>query len=329
MDATCLINCHNYRPYVGEAVRSALEQTRPFDRVVVVDDGSTDGCARFLLSAFRGDPRVRVVSKPNAGQLSCFNRGISEAETELVFFLDADDRYRPEYLTTAMEVYRRRPEVDFLSVAPRPFGAAVGPDRRKKHRTRDIGVTALGAMLGGHWLGERTSCLSMRAATARKILPYPREQDWVTRADDVLVLGASVVGAFKHHLEEPLVDYREHGQNHFASQDFGDLAKLRRSLAVSRLVRWFADESGYDHRLLPECLHREFRTREHPTFKELMGYLGLSLRSRLPFGTRLRHVGAMPWHYAKQRLAGANSRRADAGATADNPAPAKDLADAA
>ena len=51
----------NGRGYVGDCVRSALDQTHPDTGVIVVDNGSTDGSAEYLRSQF---PEVRLVALP-------------------------------------------------------------------------------------------------------------------------------------------------------------------------------------------------------------------------------------------------------------------------
>ncbi|MGI9456162.1 MAG: glycosyltransferase family 2 protein, partial [Aeoliella sp.] len=113
MRTTCLVNNYNYRPYVGEAVDSALSQSVPFDEIIVVDDGSTDESLSFLRREYASERRVKIVAKANGGQLSAFDEGVRHATGDLVFFLDADDCYRPEYLREAAEIYEQRP-VDFV-----------------------------------------------------------------------------------------------------------------------------------------------------------------------------------------------------------------------
>lgn len=80
---------YNYEAYLGEAVESLLAQSPPFDEVLVVDDGSTDGSVAV---AERYAPRVRLVRKANGGQLSACLAGARACRSDYVYFLDADDR---------------------------------------------------------------------------------------------------------------------------------------------------------------------------------------------------------------------------------------------
>src|SRR5262245_40334734 len=110
---SCLINNYNYAQYVTEAVDSALAQTCPFDEIIVVDDGSTDGSVELLKCRYGDESRVHIIYKPNEGQLSAFNTGFLAATGDIAFFLDADDIYEPSYVETVLRLYAKRPELDF------------------------------------------------------------------------------------------------------------------------------------------------------------------------------------------------------------------------
>jgi len=60
----------------------------------------------------------------------------------------------------------------------------------------------------------------MRRDILRKVLPIPNTEDWRVRADDCLVWGASLVGAKKFYLSQPLVRYRIHQNNQFHNSKF-------------------------------------------------------------------------------------------------------------
>lgn len=79
---------YNYAQYVTQAIESALMQTRPFDEVIVVDDGSTDNSLEVIR---RYAERVVMVEKANGGQLTATLAGLAVSRAEYVYILDADD----------------------------------------------------------------------------------------------------------------------------------------------------------------------------------------------------------------------------------------------
>ena len=89
---------------VSSAIESVLAQSFEDFELIVVDDGSRDGTAERLRELV--DPRVRVLTnESNRGACAARNRGIEASRTELVCFLDSDDRYRPEKLAVVAETF--------------------------------------------------------------------------------------------------------------------------------------------------------------------------------------------------------------------------------
>jgi len=88
MDIGVVIPAFNGERYLAAALESVLEQTLPPRRVVVVDDGSTDGTVEV---AGRFGKAVTCVRQANRGMAATRNRGAQEAGTEWLAFLDQDD----------------------------------------------------------------------------------------------------------------------------------------------------------------------------------------------------------------------------------------------
>jgi glycosyltransferase involved in cell wall biosynthesis len=119
-DTTAVIACFNYGAYIGEAVRSLLDQEGGAPRVVVVDDGSTDPATHAALDGL--PPEVEVVRQANAGVASARNAGLARASTPYVLFLDADDRLAPGALAVLRRTLDRHPGASFAYGHHRYFG---------------------------------------------------------------------------------------------------------------------------------------------------------------------------------------------------------------
>lgn len=90
-----VIPLYNHAAYVADAIRSVLAQTRAVDRIVIVDDGSTDNSVEIVRSF--ADPRIELHRQRNAGAHAALNRGIAAAEEcEYVAILNSDDLFAPE-----------------------------------------------------------------------------------------------------------------------------------------------------------------------------------------------------------------------------------------
>jgi glycosyltransferase involved in cell wall biosynthesis len=301
MKTACLVNNYNYQRYLGDCIDSAVRQSMPFDEIIVVDDGSTDGSLELLARRYGKNPRIQIVAKRNAGQLSCFNEGFAHSSADLVFFLDADDIYEPDYLETAMRMYQREPGIDFLFCGHRLFGRRDGVELRYPE-DRDLGYSVILTAYMCEWIGAPTSCLSMRRHVLDQILPLPFLDAWRTRADDCLVFGASLAGARKYFLAQPLVRYRVHANNQFFGRKCDEHAKFRRRLAMNALFQHLEAKFCYDERRFGEFHHREFRTLTNPTLRQLLKYCTISRRARLSLSQRLKSYTALTGHYLRSKL---------------------------
>ena len=84
----CVINNYNYERYVGEAIRSAINQSSPFRQIIVVDDGSTDRSQEIIKNF---GSRIEFIATENRGQTAACLTGLRAAKADYVLFLDADD----------------------------------------------------------------------------------------------------------------------------------------------------------------------------------------------------------------------------------------------
>ena len=83
-----IIPVYNALDTIELAVTSALMQGDV--RILLVDDGSTDGTAR-LCDELAHHPRIEVIHQRNHGVSAARNAGLQAAVSEWLIFLDADD----------------------------------------------------------------------------------------------------------------------------------------------------------------------------------------------------------------------------------------------
>lgn len=117
-----VIPLYNKARFVRRAVESVLNQTYGNWRLIVVDDGSTDGGPDTLEKI--SDHRITVVRQENRGPGAARNTGMRAGAADLVAFLDADDEWLPTYLETAVSAFAAHPECAAVTV-----GRYQGPAR--------------------------------------------------------------------------------------------------------------------------------------------------------------------------------------------------------
>ncbi|NBC11395.1 MAG: glycosyltransferase [Planctomycetes bacterium] len=100
-----VIPCYNRAHCIADAVQSALDQTRPPERIVVVNDGSTDPSNQVLAGFGK---RITVIDQPNAGVAAARNTGVAAADDcDLIAFLDSDDVWDPGKLERQLPLHDR------------------------------------------------------------------------------------------------------------------------------------------------------------------------------------------------------------------------------
>lgn len=86
-----IIPVYNVEAYLTKCLDSIINQTYHNLEILLVNDGSTDGSLAICNSYAAKDGRIQVVTKPNGGQSSARNLGISQMTGDYVSFVDSDD----------------------------------------------------------------------------------------------------------------------------------------------------------------------------------------------------------------------------------------------
>jgi hypothetical protein len=228
--AAVIVN-YNYEAFLADAIESVLTQSRPFAEIVVVDDGSTDGSADV---AKRYEPDVRLVRKPNGGQLSACFAGLEACTTDYVYFLDADDIATPELVATVEAATASQPvKIQFPLRAVdgdrTPTGSVfpsfpTGYDsQRMIHDNRVLGFYTCPPTSGNVYRRDTLLGLDRSLLDERDFIDGP--------ASLVLPHLGEIVS-----IDRPVACYRIHGANH--SQWFDPSAELLQGEIDWFLRRW-------------------------------------------------------------------------------------------
>lgn len=201
-----VITCYNYGHYVGQAIESALSQTRPADEIIVLDDGSTDD-SKSVISFYSG--RIRPIFQANQGYKKTINRGFRETSADVVLFLDADDALHPTALEKVEKAWcpglaKVQFDLDIIDGEGRRLG------RRFASFTRDIPCreTAAAFRTTGTYRWPVTS----GNAHARQFLEQVMPLDPPVGPDGLLNTIAPLYGGI-YTIGEALGVYRLHGRN--------------------------------------------------------------------------------------------------------------------
>lgn len=231
----------NGAAFIAEQLRSILEQSSPVSEIVIADDGSTDGTldiAEAVLAEWTGTLAVLPAEERPLGVTANFARAIAACTGELIALADQDDVWHPGKIERLVAALGERSLV---------FSDAqlVGADGIALEGTPTLfdglGLTVRerkAVLRGEAWsvLMRRnivTGATAMFRSELRSVAgEFPA--DWVH--DEWLAVVAALHGGVQL-LDEPTIDYRQHGGNQIGMRTRLDWATRMQRLRAARAER--------------------------------------------------------------------------------------------
>lgn len=102
-----VVPIYKVEKYLRECLDSILGQTLKDIEVILVDDGSPDGCPAIVDEYAAKDSRVIALHQPNGGYGKAVNNGISHASAPYIGIIESDDWIEP---TMYEKLYKRAKE---------------------------------------------------------------------------------------------------------------------------------------------------------------------------------------------------------------------------
>jgi glycosyltransferase involved in cell wall biosynthesis len=97
--------------FLRESIESVLGQEYPNIEYLVVDSHSTDD-TQDILRGYAG--RLRTIQADRLGPARAIHTGLSEARGSILAWLNADDRYEPDAVRSAVAAFREQPDADIV-----------------------------------------------------------------------------------------------------------------------------------------------------------------------------------------------------------------------
>ncbi|NLT07348.1 MAG: glycosyltransferase [Solirubrobacterales bacterium] len=206
-----VVPCFRHGLYLEECVESIKAQTLPPDRIVVVDDGSTDPETVEALACLDDDAAVEVLRQgENLGPSAARNRALAELDTSYVLPLDADDTLVPDAIERMLaRLEAAAPDVGYVY----PNAQHVG------NRSDYVPSPAYNL-----WLLMADNYCPAPALFDRRAFElgatYPDDmlhghEDWD------LLLTLAELGVRGEHVEGPTFHYRKYGFSRITAVDYG------------------------------------------------------------------------------------------------------------
>lgn len=146
-----IVPCYGYGHFLRQCVESALAQSGPSVRVLIIDDGSSDNTAQIARQLVESDARVSlIVHENNRGHIATYNEGLDWVSADYLLILSADDYVLPGAFARATELMDADPGTTFS------FGAAtmLESDTGKTRTGASLPVSTNRVLSGAQFIAE-------------------------------------------------------------------------------------------------------------------------------------------------------------------------------
>lgn len=246
MRFSVIIPVYNVERYLPECVESVLGQTCRDMEVILVDDGSPDGCPALCDNYALADNRVRVIHQKNAGLSEARNAGLDMARGEWVVFIDSDD-----FLcrADALELLARKadacPEAEIIFHKRIDYHTAT---RSFSHRGYALPPRSAGETMA-HYLESMTRRRAFYNSAASKILRrsllvdnHIRFTPGLLSEDNDWFYEVMTHAAFYEALDEEIYAYRRQREGSIT----GSIKEKNLTDFLWILAKWTARTNGRD-----------------------------------------------------------------------------------
>jgi len=228
-----VVIAYKQEQFIREAVRSALAQTYEPLEIILSDDCSPDRTYEIMkdeVEAYRGPHKVIVSrNQSNLGLIGNVNQTWALTHGEFIVLQGGDDVSCPHRTDTLVTAWKEPFSVDAVCSACTVIDASGQPLNHKP------------AYLPSRMLAEfmQTGACGMDGCTAgysRQLMDKYGPLDTSLLEEDIVLSFRALLGAGIRAVDEPLVQYRRHGNNIYHGRVGEQTRSARRRRAADQLV---------------------------------------------------------------------------------------------
>lgn len=170
MSLNVIIPAYNAAATITEVLAALRPQLGPDDRVLVVDDGSTDETAARVRAATIPEVQLTLRSIPHGGPAAARNAGLHAATADILLFLGADCVPARDCLRRHRTVHRRYPEETVGCVGFVTWDPLLEPTPFMVWLEHGGNQNAYGEIAGEWWVDPRSYCYGANLSLKRSLL---------------------------------------------------------------------------------------------------------------------------------------------------------------
>jgi glycosyltransferase involved in cell wall biosynthesis len=107
---------YNDGAHIGKALASLFDQTHAFDKIIIVDDGSTDDSVAVIEQLIAGRPNIQFIRhEKNQGVVGALNTGINHCNSDFLLMCSSNDTYNLHLVEWCDESLKKCPQASIIA----------------------------------------------------------------------------------------------------------------------------------------------------------------------------------------------------------------------
>lgn len=265
---------YNGSKYIEEQILSILNQSRPIDELVVLDDQSSDNTVdqiKQLIAQHHNLKTIIEVNAINLGYVRNFEKAALTATSDILFFADQDDVWHTSKIEKMLPFFENKNtwsvyhDGDLVDETGKNLGKTLFGTRRKAKLTegmnRDIKDVLANIDINGCTMAVRNELIKNTPLPPKRNVELWGHDHW-------WALHAHALGGL-HVLNEKLFSYRIHTDN--ASGKINTRFEFEKIKTIWKLAKSQGNDFYYERYLALEASIKRMTKRFQPekaTFKE-------------------------------------------------------------